>query len=247
MFTMFGYTELVTAATTSEKLTAIPDEHVKTEGDTVVIPELNKLLGFLAVGTDIRNVQLASPSLRRLAVIDVAPVENVDLPVFPPYPIFKNHGLITLDIDEQLTAYAGNSNVADKQESVLVLVSDNSVDRLDAEIFTIKATATAPATAYAWASGQLTLAQELPIGNYQLVGARCEQAKTIAFRFVFIGGIWRPGGFAVATIDATDPAYQRYGMLNVWGTFAHNRVPSVEFFGDGTGGAAVLYLDIVKV
>lgn len=246
MFTMCGWSESVGAGVTSQKITAIPDEHVKTEGDTIVVPELNKVLGFLAIGETIQNSQLASPSLRRLAVLDIAPQENVALPVFPPYPIFKNRGLISLDVDEQITAYCGNSGAGSLDESVLLLLSDDNVDQVDAPIFTIKATATAPATGYAWASAQLTLAQELPIGTYDLVGARCEQANTISCRFVFIGGTWRPGCFAVDGIDNADPAYQRYGMLGVWGVFHHNRVPSVEFFGDGTGGAASVYLDVVK-
>lgn len=247
MFTIAAFSELVDLSTESEKLTAVTDEHIKTSGDVVVVPELNKLLGFLGIGEDIYDVQIASPSLRRMALLDIAPVENAALPVFPPEPIIKGKSLITLDEDEFLTVYAGNSNIANKQESAIIFLSDDMVAPLEGPIFTIKATGTAPATAYAWDSGALTLAQELPVGDYKLVGARCEQDHTIAFRFIFIGGIWRPGGIAVASIDAKDPKFFRYGQLGIWGTFAHNRVPSVEFFGDGTGGTANVYLDLMKV
>jgi hypothetical protein len=245
-FTLAGFTESVALGTASEKLTAIVDEHIKTEGDDIIVPEFNKLLGILPVGLDIQNVQLASPSLRTFALLDVAPVENTALPVFPPDPVVVGESFLELREDEALNAYAGNSNAGAQQESVLVFMSDDNVSPIAGRIHTIKATATAPATAYQWASAQITLAQSLPVGVYQLVGARCEQANTIAFRFVFIGGIWRPGMAAVAAISAKDPSNSRRGALGVWGTFAHNRVPSVEFFGDGTGGAAVIYLDLIK-
>lgn len=247
MFTMAGFSESVAAAATSEKLTGIPDEHIKVEGDNIIVPELNKLIGILPVGLDIRNVQLSSPSLRRLALLDVAPVENTALPVYPPDPLIKGENYLELEIDEHLAAYAGNSNAGAQQENVLLMLADDNIGKIEGRIFTVKCTATAPATAYAWASASMTFSQELPVGTYQLVGARCEQANTIAYRFVFIGGIWRPGFSAVAAISAKDPIGARAGQLGAWGSFAHNKIPSVEFFGDGTGGAAVIYLDLIKL
>lgn len=247
MFTIAGFSESVPATTTSQKLAAIPDEHIKTEGDDIVIPEFNKLLGVMGIGGTIQNVQLASPSLRTLALIDVSPVENQALPSYPPDPVINGESFIDLLEDESLNGYAGNSSGGAVQESIIVWLSDNNVNPVVGKIYTIKATATAPATAYEWASSNLTLSQSLPVGNYQLVGARCEQANTLCFRFVFIGGIWRPGMVSVASINDKDPLYARRGMLGTWGNFAHNRVPSVEFFGDGTGGAASVYLDLIKI
>lgn len=246
-FTMVAWSESVPAATTAQKIAAVADEHVKVEGDNVIVPDLNYVAGILAVGLDIRNVQLSSPSLRRLALMDVSPVENTALPVFPPDPLVMGKSSMALEIDEHLAAYAGNSNVGAQQESVVLLLSDGNTEAINGKIITVKAAATAPATAYAWAGAPITLSQELPVGTYQLVGMRVEEAHTIAYRIVFIGGVNRPGGFAVAAISAKDPNGFRYGQLGAWGTFSHNKVPTIEFFGDGTGGAAVLYLDLIKI
>lgn len=248
MYTVCGFDELVPATTTSQKLTAIADEHIKVSGDNVIIPELSKLLGVFAVGLDIQNVQLASPSLRRFALFDVAPYEITALPTFPPDPIVKGESYLDLIEDEFLTAYAGNANAAAQHESVIVFLSDGDVAPLTGRIHTIKATATDAAGAtYAWQASPLTLAQELPVGDYRLVGARCVHANALAFRFIFIGGIWRPGGVCVGTQSAKDPNYHRYGQIGLWGTFAHNRVPSIEIFGDGTGASVVVYLDLIAV
>lgn len=246
-FSIVAFSELVTASATAEKLTAVPDDHIKTEGDGIIIPEYNKLLGVLGIGLNIRNVQLATPSLRAMALYDVAPVENEALPSLNPYPLITGESFLELREDETLNAYAGESAGANTQESVIVFLSDDNISSVTGRMYTIKATATAPATAYAWASASLTLSQSLPNGTYALVGARCEQAHTIAYRFIFIGGIWRPGHISVVNINAFDHPYSRRGGLGVWGEFTHNKTPSIEFFGDGTGGTAVVYLDLVKV
>jgi hypothetical protein len=247
MFTICAFSEEVALSTTGEKLTAVPDDHLSTENDNIFVPELNKLMGAYAVGEDIDNPYLASPSLRRMANYDIVPFETDALPAFEPdIPIFPL-GKIALVEDEQLTAYADNNNAAAKQESIIVFLSDDDIVQVSGNIYTIKATATAPATSYAWDSADLTLTQELPVGDYQLVGAMCVQANTIAFRFIFIGGAWRPGHIAQSSHAKKAPEGARYGRLGVWGTFHHNKIPRIEFFGDGTGGAAEVYLDLIKI
>lgn len=247
MWTTIAYSETVTAAVVRQLLLAVPDVHLSHAGDNIIIPSLSYLLGYYGIGLDIQNVQLASPQLRRLALIDVAPVENTALPTWPPSIIIRPDSPLPLVEDESLNALAGNSNIGNQPESVIVWLSDGSITPVSGEIFTVLATATAPATAYAWDSAAMTLTQTLPVGNYQLVGARVEQANTIAYRFILIEHAWRPGGIAVIDIDKSDVNGSRAGMLGEWGTFSHLHLPSIEFFGDGTGGAALIYLDLIKV
>jgi hypothetical protein len=245
-FTIVGWQENVPLATTQQAITALPDEHVRTEGDNIVVPDLNKIVGYYGIGVDIQNVQLSSPELRRIAELDVAPVEITSLPTFPPDVVARPESPINLALDEQLQARCGNSNAGAQDEAVFVMLASGPIVPIHGDIHTILATATAPATANLWANAQLTLSQELPAGDYDLVGARCEQANSRIFRFVFIGGTWRPGTVCVGAISGRDVGYSRYGAMGVWGTFKHNQPPSVDFFGDGVGGAARIYLDIIK-
>lgn len=246
MWTVVGFSQSVAGAAVQTPLDALVDEHVSFAGDLITVPELNKIIGYYAVGLDIQNAQLVTPQLRRLAPISIAPVEDTILPVFPPDFAIRPLSPVELMTDEALSAEAGNSNVGAQQESILVLLSDGVVAPVTGEIITVLASATAPATAYAWANAPITLVTQLPVGTYDLVGARVEQANTISYRFVFVGGIWRPGYAAVGAISAKDPNMSRYGKLGVWGSFSHLHIPSIDFFGDGTGGAVVIYLDLIK-
>jgi hypothetical protein len=245
-FTLVGFSETITSEDVTELIDAIADPHVKTSGNDITVPELNKVLGYYAIGATIFAPQLASPSLRRLALLDVSPYELNDLPVFEPDPIFKGESLIELDEDESLNAYCQNSSATDAVCRMLVWLSDGNVTPITGQIYTIKATGTVTATAEAWSSASLTLSQSLPTGTYQLVGARCVDAAGVAFRFVFIGGTWRPGGICVASEEKKDWKYSRYGMLGEWGSFRHDQVPSIELLRNAAGSTFTLYMDVIK-
>ena len=247
MFTLSGWSEEVAADTTSEKLTAIPDEHIKTEGDNIIVPELNKLIGIYGIGLTGQNAQITSPSLRRTALLDVAPIEVGASPAWPPDPILQNENYTELDVDEHVSAYMGNSDGAvARQQSVFAWLADDQAKPISGRVYTVKATSAGTVVAYAWGSCSLVMSQELPVGVYQLVGARMQSAAGIVFRFVFVGGIWRPGMVCVAGLTDKDPDKARYGGLGVWGTFAHNKLPTIELLSSSTAGAGTLYLDLIK-
>lgn len=244
---LVGWSESVVGLVTIQALTGIPDDHVRVEGDNIVVPQLNKIVGEYAIGVDIRNVELASPSIRRTYIESIAPVEIVALPVFPPDILVRGDAPLPLEMDEQLTAFAGNSNAAAQQESVFIWLSDGPVIPAKGNIYTIEADAVAPATAYAWASANLVMNQTLPVGTYMIVGGRCEQATTIVWRLIFVGGTWRPGHLAVAGLASKDVESSRYGLMGNWGSFSHLTPPRIEFFGSGAGGAAKVYIDMIKI
>ena len=246
MFTLVGFSETIASEDTTELIAAIPDVHVKTSGDDITVPDLNKLLGYYAIGNTIFAPQLASPSLRRMVNIDISPYELSDLPVHPPDPIYKPESVIALDEDEALNAYAQNSSATDAVLRVLIWLTDDNITPMKGDIYTIKATYTITATAEAWSSGALVLGQSLPTGVYTVVGARCVDAAGIAFRFVFIGYTWRPGSICVPSEASIEVPYSRYGDLGAWGSFRHDQVPSIELLRNAAGSTGTVYMDLIK-
>lgn len=246
-FTLVGYSETITTEDTTEKIAAIPDVHVKTEGDNIIIPSLNKILGYFAIGGNMALPQLESPSLRRLALIDISPFEVSDLPASPPHPVIRPESIIELVEDESLRAYCQNSDAADAVERVFVWLTDDVIAPVRGSVHTVRATFNITATAEEWSDGALTLDQSLPAGSYHLVGARCQDAVGVAFRMVFIGGIWRPGGICAGSSSVFDSPNFRAGGLGVWGTFRHDQLPSIEVLRNAAGSTGVIYLDIIKV
>lgn len=245
-FTIAGWSSQVPAGTTQIALTALQDEVLRVEGSNIIVPAQNLLIGYYAIGANIQNVQLVSPSMRRVALLDIAPIEPSTLPSFPPDWIVRADNPLVLVKDEKITAYAGNSDPANaRQETILILLTDRPPTRVAGNPISVKATASVSGTAYAWETVPLNLTQTLPVGNYDIIGARCEFSHGIAFRLNCIGSVIRPGGICVSGPGDKDPDYQRFGGLGVWESFYHLNVPNIDILGDGTGGTAVVYLDLI--
>ena len=246
MHTLVGWTEAIPLVTAQQLIAGIPDDSVRVSGDNIVVPKYNNIIGEYAVGLDIQNVELKSPSIKRMFPEHITPIETGLVPAFPPDPIMRKDNPLILDTDEQLTALAGNSNAAPQQGTILVWLGEGPVAVVKGQIFTIEATLTVPATAYGWDNAPIVLSDSLPVGDYDVVGARCELATLVAFRVNFIGGVFRPGTLGVAGLPDKDPTGARYGAMGKWGNFSHLTPPTIDTLDTGAGGAAVLYLDLIK-
>jgi len=237
-----------TTPVTGTNIPSVADDHLKNEGDAIIIPELNRLLGFWGGSPQLDNLQIVSPSLRRTCLLDASPVDSSTTPNEPPDPMIVGNGAPQLEYDEELTVNGDYGHAtADTGTAALVFLGDNNCSPFSGQMFTVKGTITGAGVEGTWKSVALALDQSLPVGQYKIVGARCERSSTIAFRFVFIGGVWRPGFVAVASKNVADPPKSRYGQLGIWGTFSHNREPGVEILvGETAGTTGVIYIDIMR-
>ena len=80
---------------------------------------------------------------------------------------------------------------------------------------------------------------------YDIVGARFRSTNIIAFRFVFVGGKYRPGAIGYAATTSLDYDKFRAGNLGVWGSFAHNAPPTVDVLANVADTSEVGELDLV--
>ena len=129
-----------------------------------------------------------------------------------------------------------------------LLLASGAIAPVTGEIRTIKATSTITVTANVWSSGSLDLAQDLPVGNYRLVGAKVVGGDTAGlFRFIQVGGGWRPGGLISRYFTDETLLLQRRGGLGVWFDFPHNRVPRLEVLEIAAVDNPSVYLDLLKV
>ena len=154
---------------------------------------------------------------------------------------------ITLDEDEALNAFVAENLMGAEQEYVLVWLGDGPVQPVGGEIFTVRVTNTTTLVADAWTNGAITFDQTLPVGDYQIVGARFSSAGLIAFRFVFVGGNNRPGGLGVDAAGDLNAKGQRHGGWGVWGDFRHNRPPTADFLSISADTSQTGELDLIKV
>ncbi len=245
-FTLVGFNESQGVAALTN-VAALSDEHVTAIGDDITVPVLNQIIGAFAMKTALTQLQLQSPSLRRIFLQDVSPVLNALALLISDNPFHDlKDNPIPLEVSEKLNvAILGDGTVDDG--TVLVWLADGKPVQASGAIRTVRCTIPTTTIVLDWTNQILTFTQTLPAGRYAVVGMRVVAANGIAARLIFIGGSWRPG--ALVALNAPDKIHPvfRNGGLGIWGEFEFDQPPSVEILCSAATGAAEVWLDLIQV
>ena len=246
VFTLIAYSESQDSAALVN-VAALVDPHVRVVGDDIVVPSaLPYVGGVYAIGADITRAQLVSPSIRRRYPFEVTPIEIAAEPADPVKynPFFSSP--IGLDADEALNFQAAENNASAGRCSGLVWLCDGATTPISGEeMFTIRSTNASTLVAFTWTNGALTQSDTLPAGTYAVVGMRASSAGLIAARLVFSQYPWRPGCIGSDTLGEQGVPIFRMGGLGIWGEFAHNTPPTVDFLSLSADTSQTVDLDLV--
>jgi len=277
-FTLVAYNEdRASAVTTLSELNPVPDDHVTIKGDSIYIPtDVNKIIGYLFSHTtgsglgDFTGGRIDSPSLRAMFPLDISVgasgldgmhdhTENLAASytqnattapsiINPLSPVMFQDCPIPLKTNEGMKALMTNGAVSGARGIAGIFLANGAITRVTGDIRTIKATTTFTPTANEWSSCAIDFVQDLPVGDDQVVGARCVGGDTQGlFRLIFVGGIWRPGGVISQKITSPDMKVFRRGSLGVWGSFHSLQPPKLEVMEVVSVANPELYLDLIKL
>ncbi len=236
-------------------IAGVADDHVRVVGDDIFVSEMNKLIGVHSMhrdfntGGDSVQAQLSSPSLRAVALYDISRSDNnfpgfnpnVGLTMFPESPI-------PLMTNEALNALMINGASATTRIRVAAFLSDGPIHPVHGEIHTVRFTSVLVGVANACTAGNINFAQDLPVGRYQIVGASTEIGNTCGlFRFIPVGGRWRPGGLLKEGRTYGEPDIFRFGKLGVWMEFDQLTPPRLEVLETNAVNNPPGYIDLIKI
>lgn len=245
---LVGWFQDVDQAAAAADIDVIPDETLFAQGDIIRVPEAMNLLqalAFVSACTTFVSAQLQAPSLRSLANFDILPANRTATPANPPAIASLGNNPMSLVPGESLTYNTNTDHAAAIEIYGFLWLADAPPAPVNGEIFSVRATAAITLADGIWTNGALTFTQDLPFGNYDVVGIRVESANLIAARLVFPGGRWRPGVLgANAPADVDVPAF-RYGVSGVLGSFNSNEPPTLDAIGV-TDTAEDVILDLIK-
>lgn len=225
-------------------LTPINDTQISTAAYDLTVPELNNIVAALAFGGAPTQVQLQSPSLRRVFLEDIgqAILTEVTTPAQDAI-VDRRDSPIPLVVSEKLNVFTVHTT----DGWVLLWLADGPIAPVSGDIRTIRATTHHTTTADIWENGDLTLAQTLPAGRYQIVGARAFGTNLLAARFVLVGEAWRPGVPAGADVNAIRNDFFRRGRFGSFGEFEFDSPPSIDLLATGVSADEEIYLDLIQV
>jgi len=252
MFTTVAFSETYAAAT-EQLIAGVADQSHRVNGDDIYIGKHNQIVGAYAYGYAIGDCRLSAPSLRRVSTIYIAPLVN-DLGGYGQFTSkhldWRGDCSLPLITNEALNVYSQGGVNAAHNCLVGVWLAEAPITPVKGGIWTVKASHAVSAVEKAWVNTELTWSDDLPVGRYQIVGARAYMVSGGLFRFVFIGAAHRPGGVCVHEQFLQEDNVQRKGGMGVWGEFDSVTPPSVEVITPlpaGDAGGIYMRIDLIKI
>ena len=253
-FSLVGFLEDIDPAGVFVNLAALADQHVRVAGDDLYVPTNLNFIVAVAAGLDDAAAgfaRLVSPSIRRRVPLYFEPQNLVTAgavePGSPQAVTDIRRNPILLTGQEVLNAEISSNPAVAQDQWVLVWLADGPIAIVEGDIFTTRATGATTLTANAWTNVPLVFADDLPRGRYQVVGLRPRSAGMVAARFVFIGGVERPGALGVDTQGDLQHEMFRYGGLGAWGEFEDLDPPSIDCLAISADTAQDFHIDLIQV
>lgn len=237
------------------QVTNVADPILATSGSGFLIPgadangpALNRLARVAAVGTNLTRAQLTSYSIRQRALFDISPVNVGTVLENPVRFVDFAQRPIQLRTNEELDAFALQSNAGAQRETVAIWLADGPLTPVTGDIFTMHWTASTTLTANGLTQCAITFDNGLPEGILAIVGADFFSAGALFARVVpRTGSANRPGGFAAQARDQWTIQQQRYGAMGEWLRFQNTQPPQVEFFSTSADTTEEGYFDMMIV
>ena len=243
-----AFHETIDPAGSLVPITAVQDDTVFTSGDDMRVPvDLPFILGATALleATVPLRAQVSSPSLRRVSNLDIAPF-STGLVHGNLLAVTIHPGIaIPVRADEAINMNINSDPAAATDQYGLILFGDGAQQSVVGDILTVRANMSVTAVLGSWVNGNLTFDQDLPVGNYDVVGMRVEEPTTVAGRLSFVGGAWRPGVPAVGGVTSNDLDVMRMGRAGILGTFHTNTPPTIDILAAAGAITPVVYLDLI--
>lgn len=239
MHTTIAFSESQDAGGADVAVAGAADQHIRVEGDDIYVPELSQLVGALSCsGDSATRSYLVSPSLRRVNPYEIAPLGDGLVPQNVGLHTVRPGFALPLQINEPLNAHLTANPGSAEQGTIVAFLAQGPLESVRGQIFTVRFTITLALVAGSWEFSNITFVDELPIQNYRVVGAHLVASTAVAFRFVPVGGQWRPGApVAQDTDKAIDPVF-RMGGLGNWFSFNPISPPGVEVISSAAAGSA---------
>ena len=242
MHDTIAFSESLDLAGVEGSIAAVPDQHIKTEGDDITVGPNNNVIGVLAcVGTTGTRAKLVAPSLRRVNPYDVSPLVLALFPSDLPFVNMHPGNPIPLEVNEALNAVFTADPLAAEQETCVVFTAPGAVNPVTGKIFPVRFSVTVALLQGSYAFAAINLVDDLPNGNYAVVGADLVAATAVAFRFVPVGAAHRPGGPVRQTVANNPTPIFRFGGLGEWFTFTTVQLPGIEILSSAAAGSTTYY------
>ena len=206
-----------------------------------------KLAFACAASANVARVRVSTPSIQRYTSPFIRPLSNaVGWGVPQRVQDFRNLGF-SLPALEEITVTALQTGAG--AERVWVGVGAMIQDRPApaGPVYTLRGASTTAAVANVITPISVTWQNQLPAGQYAIVGCQVQSATGLFFRLNIQGFAYRPGGASLTTIGSDPHELFLPNGLGEWGRFSNTAMPSLEVLCNAADALHEIYLQVVPL
>ena len=212
-----------------------------------LMPYDMQAFGLYALGGLLLRVQVQNPFLRIIQAPYINPINGTAANrIFEQVQDLRDYP-IPYKSTEEIVYSATNSGAGPTDTTVFTWLRQTHVPAPRGTYYTLRLTSTTASVASAWTDITTTNDFNLPAGKYAVIGGVYYGATALAFRCIFDGGFFRPGGLGFATEGLTPTPLQINGNSGLWGYFDLNTIPRIQVFNGAVVAVHTIYLQCVKV
>jgi hypothetical protein len=212
-----------------------------------------RVLAAYAAGTNLVAAKVSAPSLLRVGLSAIRPTSRPLLaPTDPNLATWAQHPL-NLRVNEPVSVVALHSGTKKEPVAALLWVADEVVPIPNGELFVLQFEMSGlPAlTAESWSLVTPAFDQQIPPGEYSVIGFEHWSPGAICARLVFPGQVLRPGTLSLTGKafpgDARTHRYFYEGALGVYGRFFSFAPPNIEVLSTSADANHQGYLQVIRL
>jgi hypothetical protein len=239
------YASVPTGTATYTQLTAVQDGQItRSAANNLMLPADARIALAMAWGQDLTLARFNVPSLRDFGKPHIQPLNPgttnpTVLNVMNP----RDYSLRVLS-GEEIGVEAVHSNAGSIATMAGVWFEFNRTQAAVGPAYRIRGTAAITNVVGGWASGQITLDETLPAGEYDIIGMTVQGTGLVMGRLIFPEGGFRPGVPAADAADDVRTELFSFGNFGSFGSFRNFSLPQLEVFARAAAAAQIVWLDV---
>lgn len=199
-------------------------------------------------GPDVARAKIELPSTNLVGSREIYPLNVQANFVTPINRMNFMRRPVQLDAGQNLALQAALGTASANLVWGGLIVSRGPLDGVpNGQPTTLRGTSTTAGVAGSWVDLSMSWDEELPPGNYAVIGCNVISADGLFHQVRFEGQDEIPGGTCCVSADESGLPEQYNGGLGEWGRFHSQTPPTIRLLADGTGASHTVQLEVVPV
>lgn len=228
-------------------VSAVTDDIITIQSSHLVLPREMDLIACAAMSATLDRARLASPTTRQIFNPYIRPITVGALPGNNLNIQLLDHAPFQIRAWEEIQAQVTIAPGTTEPACVLAWLRLQPEQVPSGRVYPWRWSSTTAAVANAWTTCVLTFADNLPVGQYAVIGSEHFSTNARAHRIIFPDQVYRPGMPSFASTGQRLPYAMSMYQFGVMGYFRSNAIPTVQVLVNGTDATHTGYLHVVRV